>query len=342
MGEAGRAVAALLLGTQELTSGEVFRHEDLNVVHLTPQNKSDVVESHVAFIADALAKRPQIVVVDKCSALSSDAWLHACSRILQGPDISKFQGGIVICSADDEDMAQEFCSTRWMATGLLLKAEDMNQGIKLFDDVCASNSDFRSNRAPVLDQVQELWEENFGDFNDVALFLADYRKPDLLTLAEAKGWKIAVLAEEGGSADLVSDVDPCIDVDHNSDADAKHLDKNGTSELLGYLAYEMFPGIGELHIERLAVPKQHRRLGYATQLIRWACKRASVEGLSSVWLYAKPDVEEFYERIGFFNMGYADDPSLSLQKEDKDRYAWMMLDLRALLPSQHNVMGVEG
>lgn len=124
VGEAGRAVAALLLGQQEPTSGEVStRHKDLTIAYLTPQKTSETSEDHSAFIADALAKRPHIVVVDEGSTLGGEAWTSAVSQILHD-EIPDFQGALVICCSHEGSFAQLHCSTRWMANGTLLQAED--------------------------------------------------------------------------------------------------------------------------------------------------------------------------------------------------------------------------
>jgi ribosomal protein S18 acetylase RimI-like enzyme len=201
------------------------------------------------------------------------------------------------------------------------------QGASFFDDVRATGPD--PSMVPLIDQVMDLWKTCFGDFGK-----AD-GAPDLQALVEDKGWKVVVFATEK------SDSDPDRDLNaepfkvlfqteaspRDAGADTDRNAQDSKRQLLGFLAYNTLPGIDELHILRLAVPKVYRRQGYGTQLIRWACSKTSSVGLKSVWLYATPDVEDFYERVGFLNMGYMCDPSLCPEEDDSERYSWMMLDV---------------
>jgi GNAT superfamily N-acetyltransferase len=127
VGEAGRAVAALLLGEAEPISGEVStRHASLSVAHLHPQNSFETAREYDAFIADAVAKRPHVVVVEEDVANAGQAWANAFRQITR-EDMSTFQGAIVICCSDANSLAQLYCSTRWMAIGSRLQQEDISQ-----------------------------------------------------------------------------------------------------------------------------------------------------------------------------------------------------------------------
>jgi ribosomal protein S18 acetylase RimI-like enzyme len=327
---AGRAVVELLLGTKPACD-EISRHDDMIVAHLALQSISDEAKDPATSIAEALAERPQVVVIDEDITMGGDTWARAFCEILHGNEIPNFQGAIVICCNDETHMAQRHCSTRWVATGSLLRPEDVCQGAKIFDDVLATDSD--TSLPPLLDEVTDLWKSCFGDFEKVH-WKGD-AEPDMDTLAQEKGWKVALLANEKSD----SDPDMALDADSTSDASS---DSDSQSQLLGFLAYNTFPGIGELHILRLAVPKVHRRQGYGTQLIRWACAKTSSLGLESVWLYATPDVEDFYERVGFLNMGYMHDPSLCPEVDDSERYSWMMLDVKEQFLKHGNARGAEG
>lgn len=314
VGEQGRAVAALLLGKEDPVSGEVSRPYDLSIAHLTPQENANTAEDHAAFIAVELAKRPQVVVIDEGISLGGETWAAAFSQILKGNEICSFQGAVIICCSSEDHIAQLSCNTRWVATGSLLRPERVCQGAKFFDDVYAVGSD--ASMKPLLDEVEKL---------HVAVWNPGKGVPDLPTRARLSGWKVAAFAALSNAS---SDID--INADSDSDIDSESAsDERGKIKLLGYLAYETFPGLGELHIERLAVPKALRGQGYGTQIIRWACAQASTLELKSVWLYATPDVEPFYERIGFFNMGFKDDPELCPEETDEERYSWMMLDVSA-------------
>eukprot|EP00746_Dinoflagellata_sp_MGD_P107392 gnl/MRDRNA2_/MRDRNA2_45369_c0_seq1.p1 gnl/MRDRNA2_/MRDRNA2_45369_c0~~gnl/MRDRNA2_/MRDRNA2_45369_c0_seq1.p1 ORF type:complete len:369 (+),score=79.84 gnl/MRDRNA2_/MRDRNA2_45369_c0_seq1:97-1203(+) len=312
VGDAGRAVAALLLGKQQPVSGEVKRPYDLTIAHLTPQNAFSTAEDHAAFIADELAKRPQVIVIDEGIAQGGETWAAAFSEILQGTEIQSFKGAVIICCSREEHIAQVCCNTRWVATGSLLRPECVCQGVKFHDDLYAGDPDV--SMLPLLRDVEELHVEAFNPAPCV---------PRLPIRAEESGWTVAAftaLKIASHSAGSGSDSNS----EESSDADSN---ENNKDKLLGYLAYLAFPGLGELHIARLAVPNALRRQGYGTQLIRWACDKASALGLNSVWLYATPDVEPFYERVGFFNMGFKDDDDPD--EIDEDRYSWMMLDISA-------------
>jgi ribosomal protein S18 acetylase RimI-like enzyme len=139
---------------------------------------------------------------------------------------------------------------------------------------------------------------------------------------------VAFFAIEKRDSDLDKDLDAGPFSEDSGTGTACDSGESGSkSQLLGFLSYQTFPGLGELHILRLAVPLVHRRKGYGTQLLRWACSKTSSLGLKSVWLFTKPKSEAFYERLGFFNMGYMSDPSLSPEKDDGERYSWMMLNV---------------
>jgi len=317
----------LLLGKLEPVSGEVLRPYDLSIVHLTPQNAADTAEDHAAFIADELAKRPQVVVIDE--GLGGESWALAFSQILESNDISSFQGAVVICCSSEEHVAQLSCSTRWVATGSLLRPEHVCQGAKVFDDVLAANLD--ANMLPLLDEIEKLHVAEFNPTNN---------PPDLPSRAQQNGWKIAALAIPKSSSDSEANVgSDSSDTDAASDSETAS-EERGRMKFLGYLAYKTIPGLGELHIERLAITKALRGHGCGTQLIRWAFARTSTLGLNSLWLYAKPDVEPFYERIGFINMGFQDD--YCPEDDDEERYSWMMLDVFPQCSEHENAWGVGG
>jgi ribosomal protein S18 acetylase RimI-like enzyme len=309
VGDAGQAVAASLLGKQELVSGEVLRPYDLTIAHLTPQNAADSADDHAAFIASQLAKRPQVIVIDEGAAMGCESWSAAFSQILRSNEISAFQGGIIICCSSEEHVAQLSCKTRWVATGSLLRSEQVCHGAKYLDDLYAADQD--ASMLAVLQDVEHLHVEAFNPAPCV---------PPLPARAQESGWTVTAFTALKTSSESDSDRSGIVDSDTASDSNDSDKVK-----LLGYLAYLAFPGLGELHIARLAVPKGLRRNGYGTQMIRWACEQASSLGLTSVWLYATPDVEPFYERIGFINMGFKDD--FDPEEIDEERYSWMMLDI---------------
>lgn len=302
VGEAGRALTAVLLGKQQLVHGDVSRPYNLTIAHLTPQNAADTAEDHVAFIADELAKRPQVVVIDE--GLGGETWAAAFSQILQGDEISSFQGAIVMCCSSENHIAQLCCNTRWVLTGSLVRTEHVCQGAKLFDDIYAADQD--ASMLAMREEVEKL---------HVAAFKPAKCVPNLPTRARMEGWKVAAFAALGSSSE--SDAD--------ADSDTEACSESGKIKLLGYLAYRTLAGLGEFHIERLAVPEMLRGQGYGTHLIRLACAQASALGLSSVWLYATPDLDLFYERLGFINMGFKDD--FDPEEKDEERYSWMMLDV---------------
>jgi len=81
---------------------------------------------------------------------------------------------------------------------------------------------------------------------------------------------------------------------------ASRLETGPGAMLLAFLVYRLKPDQECLSVSKLAVPEDHRRLGYGQKLISWSIQHAKgLQDISRVGLSSLAAAVKFYQRLGF-------------------------------------------
>mmetsp|Transcript_68454 Transcript_68454/g.123356 ORF Transcript_68454/g.123356 Transcript_68454/m.123356 type:complete len:391 (-) Transcript_68454:179-1351(-) len=298
-GAAGRAIAAVLLEQAGVSSAPPVRHRQLGVAHLGPQLQS------AADIAEVLSGRPQVVILDEgAGEADGSAWPALFGELLQGSAIRSFQGAVVVCLSSEgsaqEQTARDLCSVCWSATNGHLLTEEVAKAPALIvperaeptfvDELCAasaSNPDYAS----LLSQVTALAADCFDDFED--------GEPTIEAAAKRLGWTVVALVSTNSI---------------------------GKSQLLAYGTYCQESRLGGLYLARVAVPQEHRRKGYASQLVSWMVARLQDSSSKSLWVHAKPLLQIVASKLGFSYLDPACEAKLAMPVDQRES-AWMALRL---------------
>lgn len=294
IGKEGRSLVEVLLGSLEPVDGAVTKHEKLSVVHIGQHLET------AAAAAAALEVGPQVVVLSEPSD-PKHAWAETFSLILNSEGIRAFQGAVVVCVAREADIPHDLCLARWIATGGRVRAEEIRPGLDIVDDVCGkaiSEPDWNT----VLKQASSLALQSFDDS-------ADDGDQAIATLAEQQGWTVATMTITDGSVE-------------------------GGRDLVGYVTYNAEPALDGLYLARVAVEPKFRRRGHGSRLVRWLIGRARLEGYSSVWVHAVPDLQPINAALGFKYVSSGDAAACG----DDRKSAWMVLkDAEAVQPAPAHV-----
>mmetsp|Transcript_36999 Transcript_36999/g.73221 ORF Transcript_36999/g.73221 Transcript_36999/m.73221 type:complete len:198 (+) Transcript_36999:102-695(+) len=129
-GDAGHALTELLLGRLELAQGEVFRNEGLVVAHLGPHLSGGctLVPPRVAWEAAvdaALARQPQVVVLDEARGSGNEAWAHTFNQLLCSEALRTFRGAVVVRTEVQTPAVQRACAEYWALEGQRLRQLDL-------------------------------------------------------------------------------------------------------------------------------------------------------------------------------------------------------------------------
>lgn len=116
IGEAGCAVAELLLDPDAPGSAKVSRHNALLVAHLGPRQLAARTADYAASITAVLERRPHVIVLDQALEARDSEWTHIFDSIVYGEDLRTFRGAVIVRVAEAEE-APGFCTECWMAAG---------------------------------------------------------------------------------------------------------------------------------------------------------------------------------------------------------------------------------
>jgi len=285
IGTPGCAAADILLNRQGMVtpaseaSHQPKRHDDLVVLHLGPHlaGLQASTDQHKNAIETALKQRPQIVILDE-ALHGGPAWLHAYTSIIQSEVPEAFRGALVICTSEDSLSIRKLCSEEWVLLNGVIHQTDMpSVSLDIIDDFPKTQAvEIPTKKVSkrrgghnttvssdiLLDELRELSEHCFEE--------------DATLQASTEGWKLAVLTDD---------------------------DLDGIKHVRGYISYKLCPQPkAEMHIQRLAVPRKHRRHGYAAILVRWALAKAARMPMSecaTITVSAFDTVVPFYKKFGF-------------------------------------------
>lgn len=307
-GEAGRALVELLLGDRQLKLGKPHRHAGLVVAHLGPHlsgaDKESDEAQHVASIeAELERRRPHIVVLDEARSMGNVSWARAFMAILASPTFCAFRGATVVaCSSAAEactamPLIEDVCSERWLgADGWLWQESIAGDALHILEDVLSPCKDGGVGDVHVdvlLQGVRELSRDCFFGEDSVAK-------------AQDREWALSLLV--------------------------KAPEDGGERKLCGFICVR-WPTHSkpELHIARLAVPKECRSCGHGQRLMQWVLRRAARLPQSVcpwISLSALDTAVPFYEKYGFVDMT-ADDID-----DPEHLQTWMELKNRSRVPEQ--------
>lgn len=284
IGEAGEAVLPILFDSDRTVS---TRHASLGVARLGPHlaGLNATPDEHKTAITEALASRPQVVVVEERLHDGGLAWADVFHGMLRSSALRSFRGAITIAAREETFLIREVCTERWSdsqqamethqeeITGCRFQiAQDVLAGISPATLLQAASAPSRRRGGKddgVSASSQELlWEA-------VSLFEHMFEE-DLFEKVQEKGWQVSLLIETG---------------------------KDDTKHVLGLICYEIL-GLprAELHIHRLAVQLNLRGKGYGRILMQWLIAEAARMPQSQctrISCSAFDNVVPFYEKLGF-------------------------------------------
>jgi len=316
VGEAGRAVVALLLGELPAASGAPARHSSLLVAHLGPHlaGPTATADEHAAAVAKELKKKPHVVVLQEAVAQGGVGWATTLRNILRGQAISAFKGAVVVaCDQEATFAVRRVCLEQWGATSRneVVQHDMSGRQLQIIEDALntLSNEPSASSGKGRRGKKQAAAESNTGGLIEEARALAEYWfEEDLVEVARAKGWTVALLTED------VPD---------------------GAGNLRGFLAYRFVQADGgrELQIERLGIPKAHCKRGFGSVMMRWLIAEAArmpTSECSMLTTDALSNVVRFYK-----SQGFTENPNRQQKhKEDEDPNIFMELPNASLV--MHN------
>ncbi|CAK8998492.1 Hypothetical protein SCF082_LOCUS5667 [Durusdinium trenchii] len=179
LGSGGRVAVELLLGRP--LKGQVHRHEELQVAHLSSNLAGDeaTVGEHLEAVKSILETRPQVVVLD---SQGNASWTAAFQMLLQAKEALRgFRGAIVLVVDEESEAIKEMCSQRWRQGGSWLWQEPIKQDLTIVEDVL--NATKTDELEQMLQKVRELSAEAF--FGE-----------DSVEKSGSRGWSLCLLVDQ--------------------------------------------------------------------------------------------------------------------------------------------------
>lgn len=262
VGKEGRAVADVLLGSQELVVPETQRrHENLVVAHLG----SHILDAGA--LADTFERRPQVVVISQPNS-ADEPWSVLFAELLKAECLRKFQGAIIFCVDHEIMIPTDLCQISWVAVQGQLKVSEQCTGLRIIDDISREIDLPSGSIATMISEVQGLVRGNFRDFEKIG-------SEDLTAMAKFEDSKVAVLLQEG---------------------------EEGSDEIavIGYLTYRYDELFQSVYMPRIAVNPNLRGRGYASYMLRWLIvKSRQIGHEGAVSMMARPAMQSIGGKLGF-------------------------------------------
>lgn len=260
IGSAGKAVADIVLGAQEIKGCSTQnRHDELVVLHLD----SDIIDEDS--LVAALESRPHVVVLTE-PLCAEEPWARLFADVVRSDSLRSFKGALIICVGNEESIPSDLCRSRWIASNGRLKIEKVIAGLVVIDDICAKAKTDES-LGVVLPEITDLAHqsfafelENFGGVREIE------------AIAEMEDWTVASLSIR---------------------------DSSDQHELVGYMAYKFEPAMQSLYLARIAVKPACRGCGYAAYMVRWLMTKSRQLGCGAVSAWAKPAMQPITLKLGF-------------------------------------------
>jgi len=286
VGEGARAVSELMLGTRQLNVGAATSHPALVVAHLGPHlaGRTADADQHISAVATALQQQPHAVILDEALPHGGAGWARAFQQIVRDPALSSFKGAVVVvCGCEATFAVRRICSEQWVgACDKVMQQDTAGQRLQIVENaVKATSSDAEGQTAGKKPRGKKQ-TNSAGDYNEALVgetrTLSEYLfEEDVVSLARKKGWTVALLTEDAN---------------------------DGCGTLRGYLCYRYVATTAgrELHIERLATPRQFRGRGFARVLMKWILGEAARmprSDCTQITCSAFEGVVKFYELFGF-------------------------------------------
>lgn len=185
VGDAGHALASLLLGNAEPKSGLARRHEQLKVCRLGPHLEPGALD-------DALRGQPHVVILEEGPV--GDPWRGTFAALVAGQAVRHFEGAVVVIISEEEDqLPRDLCSSRCTVHKGQFRCDHISTSAHVVSDLCeAAAADV--SYEPLLKDVSLLSKEFFADFGDEDP--AAVREE-----AAARSWTVMALAASDPSGD---------------------------------------------------------------------------------------------------------------------------------------------
>jgi GNAT superfamily N-acetyltransferase len=319
VGDGAQAAVALLLGDAQEDSGTVTRHASLLVANLGPHlgGSSASSSEHAAAVAAALEKKPQVVILRE--ALSGgDGWARTFQDIIRGQALAGFKGAVIVaCDRDVTFAIRRVCSEQWYTSKTEVMQQDMpGRQFQIIEDVLKKPCQEESNSPGKAKGGRASKKQAKSDAADTECLVEEIRnlydywfEEDLLKRAGKEGWIVAVLTEDSG---------------------------DGSCGLRAFLCYRFAESsVGrEVQIERLAVPRSHKRRGFGSMMIRWIAEEMARNPQSDCVAFtcnALSNVVDFYGRHGFKANVNRQPPQ---EEDDEDPNTFMELANVSLVAAQ--------
>jgi ribosomal protein S18 acetylase RimI-like enzyme len=320
IGEAGRAVVDLLLRKVEPEGGNVSLHESMVAVNIGPHLAGEEAEAqqHVAAIMEALKVKPQVVVLDEALKSGGATWARVFRELIRASALLDFKGAVVVCCDSEPTFAmRRVCCEQWAPTNDRILQQDVpGSSFRIIEDALAllsSCGEAAENTSKQRGKKQMAAKTNMeqgvnGLKEEIRALSEHWFEEDALKVCRTQKWTLALLTQVGDA---------------------------GLGSLRGYICYRYVvspAGKKEIHIERLAVPKQYRGGGFAKMLMRWLMGEASRMPLSECAMLTTSALEhviKFYERFGF--AGCPERETEHEHDEDDDPHLFMQLPNMSLV-----------
>jgi GNAT superfamily N-acetyltransferase len=285
LGDGGEAVLPLLLDPKSVVP---TRHASLGVARLGPHlaGAAASADEHKVAVSEALASRPQIVVLEERLPDGGVAWVDVFHGLLRSAALRSFRGAVIVVAREETFLLREVCTERWAdgqqvmethqeaITGCNLQISQdalANTSPSALLEVASPSSRKRGGRGGDGSEGpgEMLWEA-------VSLFELMFEE-DLLEKVKTEGWKVSFLIQT------------------SADGYTKHL--------LGLICYSLASSLrAELHVDRIAVQMSLRGRGFGRILMQWIIEEAArmpTSRCACISCSALDNVVPFYQRVGF-------------------------------------------
>lgn len=278
VGDAGRAVVAVLLGEAKLAAGRAKQHDKLVVAHLGPHLSDDGAASTEDFIllmeAALQKRRAHVVILDQASSTGNDAWADAYAKVLRSSELRAFRGAVIaaVDANSEDDVVRQVFPEHWVGDcGWVWQERWNTASLRIIEDALCAEKAVPPSIEEVLIDASMLSQLAFAE--------------DSVEVSQRNGWNFTVLVSED----------------------------EGITSLRAFMAWEM--GHGELKIGRLLVPREYRGEGHGQYLMQWILlKAARMPRTECAWisLSSLSSAVTFYEKYGFCDMTCedVDDPAV--------------------------------
>ncbi|CAK8998542.1 Protein TAPT1-like [Durusdinium trenchii] len=289
LGSGGRVAVELLLGRP--LKGQVHRHEELQVAHLSSNLAGDeaTVGEHLEAVKSILETRlDMLAAAGGGFGLTGKCFLDRCipdaaAGIQAKEALRGFRGAIVLVVDEESEAIKEMCSQRWRQGGSWLWQQKIPQSV-----ACFSHPRIRLN-ATKTDELEQMLQK-VRELSAEAFF-----GEDSVEKSGSRGWSLCLLVDQAA-------------------CDA--------SRFCGFMCYQLSAKNSEFHIARIAVIARSRGKGYGKHFMQWALEKCSFLPRSTcAWisLSALDEAVPFYEHFGFTDMTCDD------LDDDKHIQTWMEL-----------------